>query len=283
MHTVMLLLNKLFRPAAVSILILAVPQLAHAELQAVRGITEPYHDVTLSVTVPGTVTQVLKKEGESVRAGEDILELDKDLETLEVERRRVIMQSTVELEEARQKLATYTRLVHSAQELYTTTHSVSENDLLQRELEAKLAALEVQRLEDVGQRQKIEYEMAQAQLDRRTVTAPFNGIIVKLFVYLGDECNPQAPVARIVDVSKCRLIVHVDAVASFGLTKGTAVRVSVPGLPSGASEGVVDFVSPVVDPSSCLREIKVLFDNPGGKVLPGVTGTVLLPLKGQAQ
>jgi RND family efflux transporter MFP subunit len=272
---------KLFRVTVFFVLILALPQHARAEQQAVRGITEPYHDVTLSVTVPGTVSQIFTKEGDSVRAGQEILELDKDLESLEVERRRLIWQSTVELEEARQRQEAYARLLRSARELYTTTHSVSENDLLQRELDAKLAVLEVQRLEDAEQRQKIEYEIAQAQLERRTILAPFDGVIVKLFVYLGDECNPQAPVARIVDVSRCRLIVHVDAAASLGFAKGMAVRISVPGLAPAASRGIVDYVSPVVDPSSGLREIKILFDNPDGRVLPGVTGTVLFPLKGQ--
>ena len=91
---------------------------------------------------------------------------------------------------------------------------------MQRELEARLAALEVQRLEDAGQRQKIEYEIAQAQLARRTISAPFDGVLVKLFVYLGDACTPPAPVARIVDVSKCRLVTHVDAGASAGLRGG---------------------------------------------------------------
>ena len=222
-----------------------------------------------------------RRRGTPSEPGEDILELDKDLESLEVERRRLIWQTTVELEEAKARLAAYTRLAESARELYTTTHSVSENDLMQRELEAKLAALEVQRLQDAGQRQKIEYDIAQAQLARRTISAPFDGVLVKLFVYLGDACTPPAPVARIVDVSKCRLVTHVDAGASAGLVAGMSVRISVPGLPQSSSRGVVDYVSPVVDPSSGLREIKVLFDNPDGRVLPGVTGTLLFSPKGQ--
>jgi len=264
-----------------SIPVLVVPRHAAAQQQAVRGITEPYHDVTLSVSVPGTVSQVFKKEGDTVRAGEEILELDKDLESLEVRRRQQIWQSTVELDEARQRLEAYTRLLASTRELYTTTHSVPENDVLQRELEARLAALEVKRLEDAGEREKIEYDIAQAQLSRRTIVAPFDGVIVKLFVYLGDSCAPPGPVVRIVDVSKCRLDAHVDAAASTGFAVGMKVRISVHGLPPSGSRGTVDYVSPVVDPSSGLREIKVLFDNPEGRVLPGITGTLLLPSKGQ--
>ncbi len=274
-------LTKLVVTFMLSMLVLTIPRQAAAQQQAVRGITEPYHDVTLSVSVPGTVSQVFKKEGDTVRAREEILELDKDLESLEVQRRQQIWQSTVELDEARQRLEAYTRLLASTRELYTTTHSVPENDLLQRELEARLAALEVKRLEEAGEREKIDYEIAQAQLARRTIVAPFDGVIVKLFVYLGDSCAPPAPVVRIVDVSKCRLDAHVDAAASAGFAVGMKVRISVPGLPQSGSRGTVDYVSPVVDPSSGLREIKVLFDNPEGRVLPGITGTLLFPSKGE--
>jgi multidrug efflux pump subunit AcrA (membrane-fusion protein) len=40
--------------------------------------------------------------------------------------------------------------------------------------------------------------------------------------------------------------------------------------------GSVEFISPVVDPSSGLREVKVLFDNADGRVHPGVAGSLLL-------
>jgi multidrug efflux pump subunit AcrA (membrane-fusion protein) len=39
---------------------------------------------------------------------------------------------------------------------------------------------------------------------------------------------------------------------------------------------VIEFASPVVDPSSGLREIKVVFDNDRGKIFPGATGTLIL-------
>ena len=111
-------LTKLVVTFMLSMLVLTIPRQAAAEQQAVRGITEPYHDVTLSVSVPGTVSQVFKKEGDTVRAREEILELDKDLESLEVQRRQQIWQSTVELDEARQRLEACTRLLASTRELY---------------------------------------------------------------------------------------------------------------------------------------------------------------------
>lgn len=276
-------MGKLVVPLMLSFLVLAPAQQVVGQQQGPRGITEPYHDVTLSVTVPGRVSQMLKKEGDKVRAGEEILELDTDLESLEVERRQAILDSSVELEEAKQKLATANQLLDSTRALYSSTHSVSQDELRQKELDADVASLEVQRLKDAKQQQKIEYELAQAQLAQRKVVAPFDGVIVKLFVDLGDQRNPQAPVARVVDNSQCRLVVQLDAAGWRGLEKGSMVHISVPStIQPAPAQGVIEYIAPVVDPSSGLREIKILFDNPDGRVLPGVTGTLLLPQKGPA-
>jgi len=268
-------------PWILSVLALLVPQPLGAQQQPARGITEPFHDVTLSVTVPGKVSEILRKEGDRVQTGDEILSLDRDLESLEVERRRAILDSTVELQEARQRLGTAEQLLKSTRTLYTSTHSVSQDELSQKELDASVAALEVQRLQDAEKQQKIELDLAQAQLAQRTIVAPFDGVIVKLFVDLGDQCNPQAPVARIVDNSRCRLIVQIDAASSKGLDKGTVVRISVPSTVAPApTQGTVEYIAPVVDPSSGLREVKILFDNPDGRVLPGVTGSLILPQRG---
>src|SRR4030042_4509478 len=70
---------------------------------APRGVTQPCRDATLSATVAGTLAGIHKKEGEPVRAGEVILELERDLESIEVERRLLIAESKVELEAARRR------------------------------------------------------------------------------------------------------------------------------------------------------------------------------------
>ena len=46
-------------------------------------------------------------------------------------------------------------------------------------------------------------------------------------------------------------------------------------IPPGLSKRGDVLVSPVVDPSSGMREIKVLFDNSRGNVVPGTSGSVL--------
>src|ERR1043166_1060259 len=68
---------------------LAVPAFA-AEPVAINGITEPFLDVTLSVSVAGIISSEFFKEGEPVKQGDVILELDKKMEEVEVQRRTAV-------------------------------------------------------------------------------------------------------------------------------------------------------------------------------------------------
>src|SRR6476620_5261056 len=57
----------------------------------VNGITEAINDVTLSAPSAGIISKRPFKEGDSVKAGETIVELDKRLEELEVGRRKYVL------------------------------------------------------------------------------------------------------------------------------------------------------------------------------------------------
>src|SRR5258707_253549 len=70
-------------------LCLDVPALLPAEPIIAAGITEPICDVTLSSSVAGIVSAWKFKEGDFVKEGEAIIELDKRLEELETERRKL--------------------------------------------------------------------------------------------------------------------------------------------------------------------------------------------------
>ncbi len=258
------------------VLVLLAAAAGWAQQWSARGITEPYRDATLSATVPGRIAAILRKEGEAVRAGEVIVELDAELEALESDRRRLIADSKVELEAARRQLESLQLDLAAVRRLLETTRSVSEEEVRRRELEVRLAEADLQRLEIAEEREELEYRMARAQLRQRQVVAPFDGVVVKLFQEVGENATPQQPLVRLADTSRCRLVILMEAAATSTLKPQAAVRVRIDGVRQ-VLPGTVEFVSPVVDPSSALREVKVLFDNPEGRVYPGLTGTLLPP------
>ncbi len=217
---------------------------------AANGITEPFLDVKLSLAVPGIVTSKRFKEGDAVKAGDVILVLDKQLEELEVVRRKAVMENRkTDLD------ATAT--------LFKSSKSVSKDELDKRQLEFKVASTE--------------HDIAVEQLARRQLICPLSGLITEMDIEVGESCQPYQSVARVVDISRAYLVTHLEAKEAAGLKLGEAVKLEVE---TGASpvglQGKISFLSPVADPASGLIRVKVIFDNSEGKLRPGLPGRILL-------
>lgn len=225
-------------------LVSATALVAAPNAPTAAGITEPYLYVTLSAPVPGIVTVRHFKEGDRVKKGQPILELDKAMEELEVSRRITI---------AEEKKRDY----DSTAVLFERTKSVSKEDLLKKESEAKVAAAE--------------RDIAIEVLKRRIVTAPFDGQITEIVHEVGEASDEYQPLARFVDTSRCYFISNLDAKLAARLKLDQSVKLEVE---TGATPitvtGKVIFISPVVDSASGLVKVRVVFDNADGKVRPGL-------------
>lgn len=235
--------------------LLPAAALAAISLQAqtsnwVSGITEAIHDVTLSAPAAGIIGKRPLKEGDFVKAGEVILELDKRLEDLEVNRRKFVLDlRKTELE--------------SSKKLFEKTISLSREEMDKKITEFAVA--------------EAEYELAKEQLNRRQIIAPFDGMITALLMDVGEACQAQQALTRLVDTRRCYFICNVEARAGHALKVGQTVKLEIEsGDQSAPFTGTIYFVSPVVDPASGLMRVKVIFENPDGKIRPGVAGRMLL-------
>jgi RND family efflux transporter MFP subunit len=254
-----------------------VPPIMGQEKISISGVTEAIKDVTLSLSVAGTVSSIFVKEGSYVKRGQIILELDKRLEELEVARRKLIWASKTELVAAEARVLTMKSRLESTQKLFETTRSVSREELEEKELEHKLAVAEKDQLEIEEQRQGIEYEMALETLNKRRLMSPIGGIIIKLFLDKGESSEPEQPLVHVVDTSRCLLVSNMEESLGRSLKKGQSVTLRIrTGSKSMIKKGTIAFVSPIVDPASGLLEVKAAFKNQDGAVRPGVEGFLIL-------
>jgi membrane fusion protein, multidrug efflux system len=242
------------------------------------GVTEPFSDVTVSASVAGTIEKLRVKEGDFVQAGQPILEQKKRLEELEVSRRKLLMDSKAELDAAIARVETLKVDLASTRALFESTKSVSKDDLAKKELEFNTAVAEVDRLKTAEAREVIELDLAQEQLDERTIRSPLAGIVVELYRDPGEDCKAQEPVARIVDVRQFYFVANIEARQGFHLKVGQTVRVDVKaGKQVISVQGSIQFVSPVVDAASGLLKVKVLCPNADGRIKPGADGNMHFP------
>jgi len=225
----------------VSGLVVIGPAVRGAEIKSVNGITEPFMDVTLGASVAGIIHTELFKEGDTVKKGDVILELDKRLEEIEVERRQAVMnQNKMEFE--------------STRALTQTTKSVSKEEFAKKEAEYNIAVAE--------------HGVALEQLAHRQIVAPFSGVITDVLLRPGAACAPYEPLVRVVDTSRCYFIGQVEGRNASSLKLEQEVKVQVDGTATPVKAKIC-FISPVVDPASGLAKIKALFDNADGKIRPG--------------
>ncbi len=259
----------------------AVSVIPRAEAQnamSVEGVTEPVMDIVVGASVAGNIAKVLVKEGDAVKKGQLLLEQEKTLQELEVKRRKLLWESTAELDAARLAEETLKKDYEATRKLFEGTGSVSKDDLAKKELEYNQAVAERLRLAINEDREKIEFEVAEDALKQRLITSPLDGEIAQLVREEGEPCSAQDPLFRIVDTSRCFLICNVDARYGPRFKMDQQVKVEVEaGEASVSLTAKIAFISPVVDPSSGLLEIKALFDNPQKRVRPGVGGRMFIP------
>ena len=250
---------------------------SHAQQVSISGFTEPYIDALLGISVTGRVAKIHLSEGTTVEKGQVILELDQELEELEVQRRKLLWTSKTEVQSAARQVKTLRSHLTATEELYKTTGSVPREELENQALEHALAVDELKRLEDAEKREKIEYGIANQQLFRRSLRAPFSGQIAELLINVGENCELDTPLVHLVDTRRGYFVANVELSVSQKLSLGQTVELQLQsGLGPVNRAAEIVFISPVVDPASGLRKIKAQFDNPEGNIIPGVTGVMVL-------
>jgi hypothetical protein len=218
-----------------------------AEANWVSGVTEPVKDVTLAFPIVGVVGARPLEEGSTVRKGQVVIELDKQLEELDLERKRLSRElAASELE----------RLKSLAQR---NAISVSKE-----EIEKKRSEFEIT---------KVDHELAAAVLKRRQLISPIDGQVAQFYKDIGEKCEDQQPVVRVVDTRRCHLVANLEPRLAQSLRLDQKVRVEVlVGDSPVTVEGTLIYLSPVADAASGLLRIKAIFENPEGKIRPGIAG-----------
>ena len=239
------------------------------------GVTQAMRDVKLSVTVAGRIESLLVSEGSRVREGQLLLHLDRTLEELEVQRRRLLLQDRARIEELRQKEKVLQQQIHSLLPLLVSG-GVSRKQFEDEEIALGSVVAERRALEASKEREQVELQLAQEAFERRHLRSPIVGVVTKLAARQGESVGPSEPVITVVDTSRVRFIAAVPAAAGQRLRPGLSVRIDLgPEVRLSLRQAQVVFVSPVTDPSSGLVEVIAEFDNADGVVRPGITGRIL--------
>jgi len=151
-------------------------------------------------------------------------------------------------------------------------------DYIAAEMEFKIAGLE-------RNVQEAEVEAVDNELKRRTLVAPFDGVVEEIFRQQSEWVQPGDPVLRFVRMNRLRVEGFVSGEIAAGQVDGAAVEINV-ALPGGATEklkGQISFVSTKVGANKEYRVWAEVDNLPGRDgypwlLRPGVTAEMIIHL-----
>lgn len=253
----------------------AAPASAAAPVLA-SGYTQALREVKLGLTVTGRLDRLFVKEGDRVRRGDLILQLDHRAEALEVERRTLLLKDVSRLDELRRRESTLKTQLESAQTLLQTG-GMSRKQVEDEELALSNVVAERRGLEIAKQRERVELDLATEALDKRFLRAPVEGVVTKIALRDGESMAAHEPAVVLSDASRVRFLGTLPLAETVRLAPRSRVTLRLgPEGRDAVRQAQIVFISPVADPASGLVEFIAEFDNADGSVRPGVTGRLVL-------
>ena len=240
------------------------------------GVTQALRDVKLSMPVAGRIDGMMVREGSHVRKGQLLMHLDRTLEELEVQRKRLQLEDKSRLDELKQKEKILAEQVGALGPLLASG-GVSRKQAEDEEIALGSVIAERKALEGTKERESVELALAQEAYERRHLRAPFDGVITKVALRVGESIGLHEPLISVVDISLVRFMGTVPVRTGTKIKVGGMVKIEL--LMDGqvrSRMAKVVFVSPVTDPSSGLIEVIAEFENSDGSVRPGISGRMLL-------
>jgi membrane fusion protein (multidrug efflux system) len=198
--------------------------------------------VTVSADLPGIVERIEFESGRRVQAGDVLVRLD-------ISQEREQLASA----EAHRDLA-HLDLDRSRQLLAKQVISQAEFD--RAEAESKQADAAVREI--------------QARIERKTIRAPFSGLLGLRQVDLGQYLNGGDAVVPLQSMDPVYINFALPQQDLAALRIGAAVRVLAENIDVGRAEGVITAMNSIVDEATRNVQVQATFRNPTGRLRPGM-------------
>jgi len=208
----------------------------------VIGTMEAVQGVTVSADLPGSVERINFESGQSVRAGDVLVELDTRQE-----------RAQLAALEAQRDLAgvNFTRMQQLVNEGVISRVEYDQASAQQRSTEANVAEI-------------------RATIARKTIRAPFSGVLGIRQVNLGQYLSAGSPVVPLQALNPIYVNFGVPQQAGGQVRVGSNLRITAEELAGQVFTGHVTALNSVVDEGTRNVQVQATLLNPAGKLKPGM-------------
>ncbi|HEY8941896.1 MAG TPA: efflux RND transporter periplasmic adaptor subunit [Cellvibrio sp.] len=230
---------------------------------------EPSETVEMSSAVEGVISEVLVDKNDVVKKGDVLARLDAGLESATAELRRVQSELTSDVQAQQLALEFSERSLTRVKDLYEKkAASFSELDKLKTE--HAIAQQQLQQALDRKRQAELEYKRALADLQRRTLVSPIDGVVVERLKEPGEHIDFE-PVLKLAKLDPLRVEVYAPA-SLYGKVKPGIKANVIPELggDSRSYAAEVTLVDQVIDGPSNTFGIRLAFPNPGNRLPSGL-------------
>ncbi len=240
-------------------------------LRGVAGTVVSSNVSPLAAKVMGNVVRVLVSEGDRVRAGQLLVEIDTREGRALTERARA---GSVEVERAIDAAQAHATLADATLRRYTALYerrSVSAQEF--DDVKAKHAAAQAELARAVSRRDDVRAVSTQAQtfLDYSYVRSPIDGVVTRRFVDPGAQAAPGMPLVSVEDTRAYRVEAAVPE--EIRVTSGDPVMLELAGQ---RVEARVAHVQPGVDATSRSALVKIALPDGAPPTRSGLYVRVLI-------
>lgn len=234
-----------------------------------KSFTEPIEQSIAASAEVGIITLVHIKEGDRVRVGDSLADLNQAVlkESLAIAEARA--ESTARLDAATSELELIKSQLEAIRSLVEGGHT-NKFEVEQKQSQYQSAFAEFRAAEDELKLAKLEVGRIKAQIGDRTIKSPINGFVTEIHKQIGENLsNTEPQYATIVRVDELKVRFYLDAATLRATKVGDLVPIQVGSQQSRVSS-IVTFISPIIDPDSGLGRLDVKIDNQNHQIQSGI-------------
>jgi len=241
---------------------------AAAQAQPVSAILQPAEVVEIKSSVAGRIAQIAVREGQQMQTGGALARLD-----AQVQQARVgLAQTAVEASAGTERAAI---LIAQAEALVTRVRKARSKgaaqawEVTQAEQALELARADARLAAETAEQRAAQLRLEEATLAQFTMTAPFDGTVLRVMVETGAIVSPDTAVIEFAALSRLKATAFVPLDWALQMQVGAQIPAQIQSRPPRRAQMEVTGIDPRIDPASQTVRVTLEIENPDGALFVG--------------